>query len=244
MKQKRALIFGVSILLLATSCSSENQTEGEKALEQDLKETIENSVNTAEEFKGKLDELLTLPMAAKVSGLPESSAKKDYTKMSSFESLVYEWPSDRTKDVDLGSIIVKAPVNNSIELSWVKNTTLEQFKRDYHNPTPEELKRAKEAVNDKMNDMKSKGEVSTDQANTAINEANASMSQIKVFEVPNLGDYAVFVNTAIFGTTVRDLKVFYRGLSFTILVNLSDDPSYNDKKCIETARKIINEKLK
>jgi hypothetical protein len=239
----KTLILGISIAFLAASCSSENQTEGEKALEQDLKETIGNSIKTAEEFKGKLDELLTLPMAASVSGLSESSAKKDYTKMSTFESLVYEWPSDRTKEVKIASTTMEVPVKNSIQLSWVKNTTLEQFKRDYHNPTPEEIKRAKEAMNDKMSDMKSKGEVSTDQANTASSEANKSISQFSVSEVPNLGDYALFVNTGVFGAKIRDLKVFYKGLSFTITADLSDEAAYNDKKCIETARKIINEKL-
>lgn len=239
----KTLILGISIAFLAASCSSENQTEGEKALEQDLKETIGNSIKTAEEFKGKLDELLTLPMAASVSGLSESSAKKDYTKMSSFENLVYEWPSDRTKEVKIASTTMEVPVKNSIQLSWVKNTTLEQFKRDYHNPTPEEIKRAKEAMNDKMSDMKSKGEVSTDQANTASSEANKSISQFSVSEVPNLGDYALFVNTGVFGAKIRDLKVFYKGLSFTITADLSDEAAYNDKKCIETARKIINEKL-
>jgi hypothetical protein len=240
----KTLILGISIAFLAASCSSENQTEGEKALEQDLKETIGNSIKTAEEFKGKLDELLTLPMAASVSGLSESSAKKDYTKMSTFESLVYEWPSDRTKEVKIASTTMEVPVKNSIQLSWVKNTTLEQFKRDYHNPTPEEIKRAKEAMNDKMSDMKSKGEVSTDQANTASSEANKSISQFSVSEVPNLGDYALFVNTGVFGAKIRDLKVFYKGLSFTITADLSDEAAYNDKKCIETARKIINEKLR
>ena len=164
--------------------------------------------------------------------------------MSSFESLVYKWPSDRTKEVDLGSTKMEVPVKNSIQLSWVKNTTLEQFKRDYHNPTKEELKQAEAAMNDKMNDMQAKGEVSKDQASIASNEAKSSLSKLKVFEVPNLGDYAVFVNTGIFGAEIRDLKVFYKGLSFTITADLSDDAAYNDKKCIETAKKIINEKLK
>lgn len=241
----KTLILGFSIVLFgAASCSSENQTEGEKALEKDVRETIENSIKTAEEFKGKLDELLTLPMAASVSGLSESTAKKDYTKMSSFESLVYEWPSDRTKEVKIASTTMNVPVMNSIQLSWVKNTTLEQFKHDYHNLTPDEVKRAKAAMDEKMNDMKAKGEVSTDQANTATDVASKSISQFNVSEVPNLGDYALFVNTGIFGAKIRDLKVFYKGLSFTITADLSDDAKYNDKKAIETARKIISEKLK
>ena len=41
-----------------------------------------------------------------------------------------------------------------------------------------------------------------------------------------------------------DLKVFYKGLSFTLEVDLSDNAADNDKKAIETAKMIINQKLK
>lgn len=241
----KTLILAVTIVLLASfSCGSENKTESEKALEKDLKETVGNSIKTAEQFSGKLDEMLTLNMAANVSGLSSASAKKDYTKMSSFESLKYEWPSDRTKNVEISANqTITVPVKNTVELSWVKNTTLEQFKHDYHNPTPEELKKAEEAMNQKINEMQANNEVSQDQANAATKEANRSISKFSVSVVPNVGDYAVFVNSGVFGANTRDLKVFYKGLSFTITADLSDDAAYNDKKCIETARKIIREKL-
>ena len=239
----KTMILGTAILLVSVACSSENQTEAEKALEQELRETVENSIKKAEEFEGKLDELLTLEMASDVSGLAPSEAKKDHTNISSFESVAYEWTSKRMRQVDIGSTAVDVPANNSIELSWVKNTTLEQFKKDYHNPTPEELKQAQQAIAAKTNDMKAKGQVSTDQANQAQSEANQSISQFSVREVPNLGDYAVFVNSGIFGVQTSELKVFYKGLSFTISADLSNEQAYNDKKCIEAARKIISEKL-
>jgi hypothetical protein len=46
------------------------------------------------------------------------------------------------------------------------------------------------------------------------------------------------------GVSTRDLKVFYKGLSFTLEVDLSDNAANNDKKAIETAKMIINQKLK
>jgi hypothetical protein len=65
-----------------------------------------------------------------------------------------------------------------------------------------------------------------------------------VNEVPNLGDYAVFVDSGIMGVTTRDLKVFYKGLSFTLRVDLSDDMQDNDQKAVTAAKMIIEEKLK
>ena len=46
------------------------------------------------------------------------------------------------------------------------------------------------------------------------------------------------------GVTTRDLKVFYKGLSFTLNVDLSDNKEDNDQKAIKTARMIIDQKLK
>jgi len=38
---------------------------------------------------------------------------------------------------------------------------------------------------------------------------------------------------------MRELKVFYRGIQFTLSTDLSADAAYNDKKAIETAKLII-----
>ena len=75
------------------------------------------------DFKDKIDELLTLEMAAQVSGLSESEAKKDYSKFSALESLKYEWKSNRIKKVAINGQTINVPATNYIELSWLKNTT-------------------------------------------------------------------------------------------------------------------------
>jgi len=133
---------------------------------------------------------------------------------------------------------------NAIELSWVKNTTLEQFKHDYHNPTAEEIKNAEVAMNNKAKELNAEGKASKEQTDAANTIAKGSISKFKVEEVPNLGTYAVFVNSGIMGVSTRDLKVFYKGLSFTLGIDLSDDVTFNDKKAIETAKMIIEQKLK
>ena len=242
---KTILIALTSIFLFAFSCEGDKKTEQLNGLETEVIESLEATGLKAEDFKGKIDELLTLEIAAQVSGLPATEAEKKYSKFSSLENLKYEWNSNRTKKIEfMKGKFIEAPIKNTIELSWVKNTTLEQFKHDYHNPTAEEIKKAEEAMNKKMTELNAEGKTTEEQAETASNVAKESISKFKVEEVPNLGTYSVFVDSGIMGVTTRDLKVFYKGLSFTIRVDLSDDVQSNDKKAIETAKMIIDQKLK
>jgi hypothetical protein len=242
---KTTLIAFVSMFLFAFSCGGD-QKENQQLndLEKEAVESLEAAGLKAEDFKGKIYELLTLEMAAQASELPASEAKKEHSTIF-MESVKYEWKSNRTILIEITKgNPMQVPTHNTIELSWVKNTTLEKFKRDYHNPTAEELKRAEDAMKDKANKMDAEGKTTKQQSEKALTIANESMSKWKVEEVPNLGTYSVFVNSGIMGATTRQLKVFYRGLMFSLDVNLSDDVSYNDKKAIETAKMIIDQKLK
>lgn len=242
---KTTVIALASIFLFAFTC------EGDKKEHQQLndleKEAVELAAEAgvkAEDFKNKIDELLTVEMAAQVASLPVNEANKKHSTIV-MESVKYEWKSDRTKkfEVSKGNFM-DIPLKNVIELSWVKNTTLKQFKHDYHNPTEEEIKNAEEAMDKKMNELNAEGKASKEQTDAANTIAKNSISKFSVEEVPNLGDYAVFVNSGIMGVSTRDLKVFYKGLSFTIGVDLSDNAADNDKKAVQTAKMIIDQKLK
>ncbi len=233
------------MFLLAFTCGNGSESNIVTDLEADKREGMEAAGLKAEDFKGNIYTLLTLEMAAKVSGLPESDAEIKHSKALSLESIKYEWQSDRTRHVEISKgNPFEVPRPNIIEMSWVKNTTLKQFKHDYHNPTPEELKRAEEVMNQKLKDLESDGKTDKESSDLASNIATNSISKFNVNEVANVGDYAVFVNSGILGVTTRDLKVFYNGLSFTLEVDLSDDSSYNDKKAIELAKIIVQQKLK
>lgn len=242
---KTTLIALVSIFLFAFTCEGDKkETLPLNSLEKEALELTREAGLKAEDFKDKIDELLTLEIAAQVSGFPANEAEKKHSTIV-MESVKYEWKSDRSKKLEISKDnFMNIPLKNVIELSWVKNTTLEQFKHDYHNPTAEELNRAKVAMNNKANELGAEGKVSKAQADEANNIAKKSISKFKVEEVPNLGDYSVFVNSGIMGVSTRDLKVFYRGLSFTLNVDLSEDAADNDKKAIKTAKMIITQKLK
>lgn len=242
---KTSLITLMSIFLFAFTCEGDKKENQQlNSLEKEALELTREAGLKAEDFKNKIDELLTLEIAAQVANLPANEAKKKHNT-AIMESVKYEWKSDRTKKLEVtkGNFI-DIPLPNAIELSWVKNTTLEQFKHDYHNPTAEEIKNAEVAMNNKAKELNAEGKASKEQTDAANTIAKGSISKFKVEEVPNLGTYAVFVNSGIMGVSTRDLKVFYKGLSFTLGVDLSDDVTFNDKKAIETAKMIIEQKLK
>ena len=72
---KKLILACVTLLLLATSCDG-NKNEQKDTLETDLKNVINEHAKVADDFIGKLDELLTLEMAAAASGYPAAEAKK------------------------------------------------------------------------------------------------------------------------------------------------------------------------
>jgi methylthioribose-1-phosphate isomerase len=83
-------------------------------------------------------------MAAAASGYPATEAKKrpdsEAEKKINKISISYTWQkTNRTKMVEVMGRKIDAPRPDVVELSWVKNTTLEGFKKENHNPTADEL---------------------------------------------------------------------------------------------------------
>ena len=238
----------LSTFLLAFSCEGDKK-ENKSTMEDELNQVIDEKVILADDYEGKLDELLTLELAAETSGYPAAEAKKqpdsEIEKKYNKISISYSWDkSNRMQTIEVMGRKIEAPKPDRVELSWVKNTTLEAFKKENHNPTEAEIKQADEAIAKKVDELNSNGKASKQQTDDASSIAKNAMKNFSVEEVDGVGDYAVFANTKFAGVPIRELKVFYKGLSFQINVDLSDDASVNDSKAILLAKKIINQKLK
>lgn len=238
----------LTMFFLAFSCEGDKK-ENKANMEDELNQVIEERVILADDFKGKLDDLLTLELASETSGYPAAEAKKspdsEIEKKYNKISISYSWEkSNRMQTLEIMGRKVEVPKSDKVELSWVKNTTLEAFKKENHNPTEAEIKQADEAINKKMNELNSDGKATRQQTDAAGSIAKNAMKNFSVEEVKGVGDYAVFTNTKFAGVPIRELKVFYKGLSFQLTVDLSDDTSVNDSKAIALAQKIINQKLK
>lgn len=130
------------------------------------------------------------------------------------------------------------PVDDSVEISWVRDTTLETFKSNYRTPTEQELADASAAVDKKLGEMQAQGRATEEQVGAAKGMAGKLGSGLSFDDVAGVGDHAVWNNKA------KELKVFYQGLEFQIRVDVSNDEAVNRQKSVEVAQKIIEEKLK
>ena len=237
---KTALLSLLSIFLFAFTCSGDKKENLESKANQAIDQVVGNS---ADEFKGKLDQLLTLEMASEISGYAASEAQKDYNqvlKNPATHSVSYLWEKGRNQQIKnpINGKMMDVPADDFIQLSWVKNTTLKEFKFNYHTPTAEELTNADKAMNEKVNEMQQQGKADASQAEMAKGMASEMAKGLSFDEIKGVGDYAVWNNKH------KELKVFYKGLEFQITAELSDDEKVNKQKSIETAKKIINQKLK
>ncbi|WP_396177316.1 hypothetical protein [Flavobacterium sp.] len=244
---KIVLSAALSLFFLAFSCEGDKK-ENNASMQDELNEKLDEKVILADDFKGKLDEILTLELAAETSGYPAAEAKKspdsEIEKKYNKISISYSWEkSNRIQTIEVMGRKIEAPKSDKVELSWFKNTTLAAFKKENHNLTEAELKQADEAITKKMAELNSDGKATKQQTDGAGSIAKNAMRNFSVEEVKNVGDYAVFANTKFAGVPVRELKVFYKGLSFQLTVDLSDDVSVNDSEAIALAQKIINQKL-
>jgi hypothetical protein len=125
---KTLMIWLVSLFLLSFTCEGDKK-ENNSSMEKELNQVIEENVLIAEDFKGKLDELLTLEMAAETSGYPASEAKKspdsEIEKKYNKISISYSWDkTNRTQQIEVMGRKMDVPVNDEVTLSWVENITL------------------------------------------------------------------------------------------------------------------------
>lgn len=245
---KTPLLALLSVFLFAFTCNDDKK-EDTNNLNGEVEKAISENVKLAADYEGKYDQILTLEMAAETSGYPATEAKKEpvteiekkYNKI----SVSYSWQkSKRQMIVVVMGNKMEMPKRDEIKLSFLENMSLAEFKQQNHNPTKEELESAGKAINNKLNELENDGKATKDQTTAASSITANAIKNYSVEEVPNVGEYAVFANTKTAGVAMRDLKVYYNGLSFKVTVDLSDDVKFNDDKAITLAKRIINEKLK
>ncbi len=197
---------------------------------------------SAETWNGKLNQLLTLEVAANTSDYPAAEAKEEYNqvlKNPGTHSVKYSW--EKGREGTIMNPVTKAemtiPLDDSVELSWVQDTTLKKFKANYHTPTEQELANADAAIDKKLGEMQDEKKISADQSQAAKGMASSLAQGLSYDEVSDVGDYAVWNNKA------KELKVFYKGLEFQVRVDVSNDEAVNRQKSVEAAQAIIKEKL-
>ena len=250
MKAKRfAVLLFLGVALQVSSCGKNEPSQASSSAtpssqtSQETAQVAESSGGlTAEPWNGKLNELLTMEMAVKVTGYVASEGKEKYNqvlKSPETHSVKYSWKKGRESTIQnpVTNSEMTVPVDDSVELSWVRDTTLEKFKANYHTPTEEELAQADAAMNNKLGEMESEGRVTADQSQMAKGMASSMAEGLSFDDVSGVGDYAVWNNKD------KELKVFVKGMEFQVRVDVGSDEAVNRQKSVEVAQMIIGEKL-
>ncbi len=200
----------------------------------------EPTLNAAD-YAGRLDELLTPEMAAEISGFDASKATKEHENKASAifggekkppRECNYLWSNGRTRAITMGGNTVNAPYKDKVAIHSVSNTTLERFKRNYGALTEEQ----KQAAVKKLEEEAGKNNNST---------ASQNMTQVGTGMVQNFQAEAItgLGAAATWYENSNELKVLYKGLIFSVVVDISDDKKVNREKSIELAKRIIRGKL-
>ncbi len=239
------LISGL-VLFSLLSCAA-NGTRNEKGSSQSEAAAQVKKAGTlnADDFKGKLNELLTLDMAVRLSGFEAPKALTEYNNKASValggeykppRECAYLWDNGRSRSVTVGPNTINTPYRDKIGIKGVSNTTLERFKRNYGVLTAAQKEAAVQKLEEETE--KNKSADSPTQAGQQMSETGKTMIQgHQAEEIENVGDAATWY------PPFNELKVFYQGLTFALVVDISDDNKLNRAKSIELARWIINEKL-
>lgn len=228
-------LFYVMILLGMVSC-------GEKRNSSSLAEAVELAESNglfeaAKAYEGKLNELLTLEMAAKTMGFPAEDADVDYnTTMSnpSFHAINYTWDRGRTRPMTVANMTIQVPDLDRLELSGIQEISKNEFEFQYRVLTPEEIQESNQLMKDALQDRVTKGEITQEQADLAGGLGDGLVgNQIREI-VSNVGQAATWMPED------GSLYVYQGGLMFRLTINQGEDAQILKEKLIKLASEIIN----
>lgn len=241
-----AFILIIPTLLFLSCDTKSNLSDTTKELKVVSSATVKSGQIDAADFKGKLDELLTLEMAVKVSGFDKSKATKDYKNKTAGvlgdknalpRECNYLWKNGRTRSIAVGEKKINSPYKDKVGIKLVSNTTLERFKQNYRRLTDEEKVAAGKKLEDEANKNQPR-QAETETEKKVLDIGTGLINNLHPEEINGVGEAAIWY------PNFNELKVFYNGLSFALVVDISEDKSLNRKKSIELAEMIIDEKLK
>ncbi len=219
----------VALLLLGSS-TARSQNPGKNAL-------------NADNYSGKLDQLLTPEIAAAISGFDASRAVKEHEnkahkvfggKKKAPTECNYLWSNGRTRPVAVGGNTIAAPIKDKVGITRLSNITLERFKRSYSPLDQEQKAAAKKRLETEVNKRSDGGSASRSMTETG----KGMIDKLKVEAISGVGEAASWY------PDFNELRVFHRGVTFSVVVDISDDKSVNRQKSIDLAKRLISEKLK
>jgi hypothetical protein len=243
--KKLAFTLTISFLLLFTNGAKGNNLNEPGTQKAVTSGAVKSNQIKAADFAGKLDELLTLEMAVQVSGFNASKVIKEHGNKASVafggekkppRECNYLWENGRQKTVTAAGNSMKTNYKDVVGIKSVSNTTLERFKRSYGALTVEQKMAANKQI--EVQTAKTTTDGTNSEANKQMAEVGTGMiNNLQAEEISGVGEAATWYEKS------NELKVFYNGLTFALVVDISDNKSLNRNKSIELANLIINKKL-
>lgn len=239
----KILAFILMIPVLLLSCDTKSSDSDTTKSSSSIAEKS-GSINAAD-FKKSLDELLTLEMAAKLSGFEASKATKDYENKTGAmfgdenappRECNYLWDNGRTVNMKAGGKTMNLPKKDRVGIKSVSNTSLKNFTRSYGVLTKEQKERASKKLVEEANKNQS-NQVKTEAEEKMLDVGTGILNKLEPEVIEVVGEAATWY------PNFSELNVFYRGLMFVLVVDISDDINLNKHKSIELAKMIIEEKL-
>lgn len=243
--KKLTFILTLPCLFLLTNGAISNSLNEAKTQKSVSSGAVNSNQINAADFAGKLDELLTLEMAVQVSGFDASKVIKEHGNKASAafggerkppRECNYLWENGRQKTVTAGGNSIKTNYKDVVGIKSVSNTTLERFKRSYGALTDEQKMAANKQLEEET--AKTKPDGTSNAADKKMAEVGTGMiNNLQAEEISGVGEAATWYENS------NELKVFFNGLTFALVVDISDNKSLNRNKSIELANLIISKKL-
>lgn len=239
----RTAIFLTSTLLLATACGTnapgasapgaaldpDADSELQATLREagDARDDASNGGPSFADWEGRLDELLTLEMAAEAAGRPAPEAKTKYRPGG--HTITFSWPTDRQREV-MGMTL---PASDQVGIGYMQTRTDEAFFRSRFAKTTDAQREQLEQEADRETAERGMDAASNQVAKDLLGE----LSKVHpIEEVDGVGDVAIWE----MGELEQVLHVLVNGTSLQVKVDVGD-PTRNRDASIALARRLVEQ---
>lgn len=237
MKKYALALVPLSLFLMSYSCGGEGKKE---EVPSEITEAVEDAAQSAgisslDAWTGKLNELLTLEMAASITGYPASDANEDYTQMMGpqFHSIAYTWDRGRTKVMKVGTMSVDIPELDFIQLDGLAKTSRKDFEYNNRQLTAEDLENIDNTMKAELDKQVENRKLSEDQGQMTKDMTKGFLGDLTREPVSGVGEMAVWMPGHY------ALSVYEDGVTFILRVNLKDDKETCKSKAAVLARQIL-----
>jgi len=229
------LLMAMTLALVACGGESDPASTAQKELDAALENAAALGASAASgkvsgpsfaDWDGRLQELVTLEMAAEAAGL--SAADAETKAPPGAPTIIYRWPSERTREV-MGR---RMPAWDEVLVGYLTTVVTPEAFQARFAPVPEEARRR--AVEESDRRAREKG-LDEQQRAMARNMVAALSERAPSQPVPGVGDAAVWQQNS-----PGMLHVLANGTTLQVRVTISDDDATNREASIALARRMLD----